>query len=262
MTGSLISWEKVFTGGASIVFLILALPFLERRFSGDRSIPSKAVQNQPAILTETNLLQIGLGFLAISVFFIVFLLIRQSISISSLLILFLIFVLIICITVPPVRLIKYGMGEIAIAILLANLISGFGFFLQSDQYSKLLLSITLPLTLLLLASEIAVSLEQYGKDQPLQTRMMVDVIGWQRGMLLHDSLILFAFVLTGIFGVLVQPWRITWPGLLTLPIGLFEIWQMWRIARGAKPNWKLLKLTANAMIFLAVYFMALTAWIR
>jgi 1,4-dihydroxy-2-naphthoate octaprenyltransferase len=264
-TGAPISWLRFFIGLTIIIFIFLAYFFLEKRFSLDRNlIISERLSDSQNVrsLTSTNLLQISLGFLAVAAFFVVFMLINRGISVTAGIILFLVFILIICIAVPPIRLIQKGLSEIAFAILLGNFVPGFAFFLQSSEYSRILLSATLPLSFLILASRLAISLEQYGKNDSLRNKSMMESMGWQKGILFHNIIILVAFILIGIFGIIGQPWKITWPGLLVLPIGVFEIWQLWKITQGAKPHWKLLKLTANVLVFLAAYFISLSAWIR
>jgi hypothetical protein len=60
--------------------------------------------------------------------------------------------------------------------------------------------------------------------------------------------------------VLGLPWSLTWPGLLALPIGLFEIIQINQISGGSKPRWTVLNFTASALIGLTVYFITLALW--
>lgn len=260
MNGATISLEKAFMGGAAAGCLLLAMPFLNRRFASLRGLAQ--VDPGEKEFNQQTLLQISLGFLAVSGLILIYLIARHELTVSALIVFILILAAVIFNSVPPVRLVKYGMGELTVAIIIGSLVSGFGYFLQADQYQRLLLTLALPLVLLILASELAVSLEQFGKIKGEETRLMVDVIGWQRAILLHDILILGAYILVGLFGVFLQPWRLTWPGLLTIPLGIFEIWQLWRISQGAKPNWKILRLTAGALVYLAVYFMVLTVWTR
>jgi 1,4-dihydroxy-2-naphthoate octaprenyltransferase len=64
--------------------------------------------------------------------------------------------------------------------------------------------------------------------------------------------------LAAIFGL---PWSLTWPVLLTLPVGLFEIWQMIRIANGVKPAWRLMTFTSTMLVVLTAYLLTYTLWI-
>jgi len=49
--------------------------------------------------------------------------------------------------------------------------------------------------------------------------------------------------------------------LLTLPIGLFQVWQIWQISRGAKPRWNILKITAYATFAITLYLQTYTLWV-
>jgi 1,4-dihydroxy-2-naphthoate octaprenyltransferase len=85
-------------------------------------------------------------------------------------------------------------------------------------------------------------------------------LGWQRGMGLHNLLILFAFLILGVAVVLGLPFQIVWPAFLGLPIGIFQIWQVTRIMEGAKPRWRLLEITALASFSLVAYLLAFSFW--
>jgi hypothetical protein len=56
------------------------------------------------------------------------------------------------------------------------------------------------------------------------------------------------------------PWSLTWPGLLGLPFGVFQIVQMNGIAAGAKPRWRLLMITAGTTFALTAYFITWALW--
>jgi 1,4-dihydroxy-2-naphthoate octaprenyltransferase len=79
-------------------------------------------------------------------------------------------------------------------------------------------------------------------------------------MTLHNVLILSAYLLMGAALFQGFPWRLAWPGFLTLPIGLFQIWQMNQIAAGEKPRWTLLTFTALILFGMTAYFLTLAFW--
>jgi len=76
----------------------------------------------------------------------------------------------------------------------------------------------------------------------------------------HNLLILAAYFFIGLDLLLGLPWSIAWPALLTLPLGIFQIWQMVQIANGAKPRWGLLELNAVATLGLTAYFITFALW--
>jgi 1,4-dihydroxy-2-naphthoate octaprenyltransferase len=162
--------------------------------------------------------------------------------------------------VPPFRLAYQGYGEFTEAVILANLIPALAFILQTGDLHRLLPMLTFPLLALYMAMRLAQSLKTYLVDQRLSRRTIMIVIGWQRGMQFHNLLILTGYLLLALAAVFSLPWSLTWPGMLSLPVGLFQIFQMSRISNGAKPDWRLLRLTAGATFGLTVYSLVLAVW--
>jgi 1,4-dihydroxy-2-naphthoate octaprenyltransferase len=163
--------------------------------------------------------------------------------------------------VPPFKLAYSGYGELVAAVLLTNLVPAFAYLLQEGELIEILGVLTLPLTTLYLALTLATSLEHYFEQIKRGQQNLMIRLGWQRGMFLHNLCILLAYLTIGLgvfFGV---PWTLTWPRLLTLPIGLFQIWQIWQIGIGAKPRWRLLRITAYATFAITAYLLGLTLWV-
>jgi 1,4-dihydroxy-2-naphthoate octaprenyltransferase len=183
-----------------------------------------------------------------------------NLSTTALMMLGLAFLISFFYAVPPFRLVYSGYGELAISFLMANIIPALGFLIQVGNFHRLLAMITFPITALYLAMLLALSLEGYASDEKYSRRTSMVRLGWQRGMNLHNLLILFGFLLFGLAAVLGLPWPLTWPGLLGLPLGLFQIWQMGSIATGAKPHWRLLSLNAVATVVLTAYLVTFTLW--
>ncbi|MDZ4159986.1 MAG: hypothetical protein U1B80_09365, partial [Anaerolineaceae bacterium] len=87
-------------------------------------------------------------------------------------------------------------------------------------------------------------------------------LGWQRGMVTHNLLILTAYLLVGAAALAGLPWALTLPLLFTMPLGLFQVWSMVQIANGAAPRWRLLTFGAVAIVGMAVYLVTLSLWTR
>jgi 1,4-dihydroxy-2-naphthoate octaprenyltransferase len=86
--------------------------------------------------------------------------------------------------------------------------------------------------------------------------------GWENGMLFHNLSILSAYILLGLAAILGMPIALAWPAFLTLPLGLFQIRAVNRIAAGNKPNWLNLSLMAVALLGLTTYLLAFGYWTR
>jgi 1,4-dihydroxy-2-naphthoate octaprenyltransferase len=117
-----------------------------------------------------------------------------------------------------------------------------------------------PLAALMMAMLLAFELPDFANDIRFEKRTLLVRLGWQTGMGLHNLLILSAFLILLLARMFGYPWSATIAGLLALPLGLFQIWQMRNIANGAKPNWNLLTIGALALFAAASYLLTFSFW--
>ena len=258
--GSQINWTSYLVGQACVIILIISSYLLREYFDMPVMLEKKPEPGDPPVLTRTILGQISATFLTVGAVLTVLLLANHQLNPQSFLILGLSFILAMAYAIPPLRLAHSGYGELASAILVVNLLPGFSFLLQNGEYHRLLALVTLPLTFLYLAAYLAISLQSYAGDIRSGRKNMLVRLGWQRGMTVHNMLILLGFLVMGTAALAGLPWGITWPGLLGLPLGLFQIWQMWSIANGARPRWQLLVITSGATLALTAYFVNFALW--
>jgi 1,4-dihydroxy-2-naphthoate octaprenyltransferase len=163
---------------------------------------------------------------------------------------------------PPVRLANSGYGELTTSILVANLVPIFAFVLQYQELHRLLAMSTFPLTALHLAMMIVFEFPDYLNDIKHDKSTLLVRIGWQRGIILHNILILSAFLFLGLAATFGLPLAIVLPAFIPLPLGLLQIWQMRRIGAGAKPNWTTMGFTAVVLFASVAYLLAFTFWTR
>lgn len=269
-----ISWVDYWLGQACITLLQMSSAFLKAYYDWveepptppilQESPPEKGEESQPSatLLPRMALLQAGLTTLSIGAAVTVLLLARGALSGSALVILGFAFALAFFYSVPPVRLAYTGYGELAMAILITNLTPAFAFMLLAHELDVRLLGLlTFPFSLLYLAMALAVSLEHYYRDFKRGHRTMMVRLGWQRGMALHNLLVPLAYLLIGFAALLGLSWRLAWPAMLTLPIGAFQVWQMWQIGNGAPPRWPILRLTAYASLGVTAYLITFSLWV-
>jgi 1,4-dihydroxy-2-naphthoate octaprenyltransferase len=163
-------------------------------------------------------------------------------------------------SVPPLRLAGTGYGELAASILVANLIPAFSFALQTGTLHRLLAMVTFPLTALHLAMLMAFSLPDYGSDLRHGKRTAIIRLGWERGMLLHNILLILAYALLLVAIVEGLPLRLAWPGFLTLPLSIYQIYRIRQISNGAPTRWSLLTFVAISIFALTSYFLTFSFW--
>lgn len=259
--GTTIRWPVFWIGLGAVVFLHLSSFFLKEYFDRSEqpafaSGPLKDEDGPPRV----SFLQIGVTTLTAGAVLTVLLVSLGVASLGFYLILGVSFIISIAYAVPPLRLVNTGYGELTLAILQANLIPAMAFLLQTGEFHRLLALLTFPLTFLYLAVFLAMSLRPYLDDLRKERQTMMVRLGWQRGMNLHNILIASAYLVLATAFFLGLPWRLAFPIFLSLPLALFEVWQINQIADGKKPRWRLLSLTALATLGLAYYFMNLALW--
>ena len=137
-----------------------------------------------------------------------------------------------------------------------------GYFLQTQEMNNFLTMAVLGVVPLYLAFILLTQLIRFGEDQRREILTTVTAIGWETAMVLHNALILFAFLMFALAAFLGFPWSLIWPVFLTLPLGLLEIWLMGRVKRGQKPLWRIMQFAMGATFLIPVYLLALAFWMR
>jgi 1,4-dihydroxy-2-naphthoate octaprenyltransferase len=120
--------------------------------------------------------------------------------------------------------------------------------------------ITFPIALMYLAMELALSLRRYGTEMWGKMVTLMGKMGWQRGMNLHNLLLLTSYLLVAIAAIFGHPWTLTWPVLLSIPVAILQILVFLGIANGAKPHWRLVTFCALAIPALSAYFVGFALW--
>jgi len=163
---------------------------------------------------------------------------------------------------PPLRLVRSGYGELATSILVANVVPLFAFYLQTGDFHRLLPLSPFPLPALDLAMMLSFSFPDYAVDVKFDKKNLLVRMGWERTMVLHNSLVIGAFLLLILAIYFDLPPAIAFPAFLPFPLGLLQVWQMRRIAAGAKPDWRALALTAVALFASVTYMLTFAYWTR
>jgi 1,4-dihydroxy-2-naphthoate octaprenyltransferase len=266
--GVTLDWTAYFLGQGCVTLLQLSAQYLNEYF--DRATDAENLNrtpfsggsgagNDPALPQRTALLAAA-TCLTVGAVITVLLYRDGKLNPELGVILGLAFLASIFYSVPPVRLAGTGYGELVASILVANLVPAFAFILQTGSLHRLVGMTTFPLTALHLAMLIAFSLPDYSSDLRHGKRTALIRLGWERGMMLHNLLIVLAYALLAVAIIEGLPLRLAWPGFLTLPLGIYQIWRMRQIAAGAPTRWNLLTFTAVSIFALTGYFLAFSFW--
>jgi len=268
--GNTIDWNYYFLGQTWVILLQVSMHTLGDYFAplADNVNPGRTPFSErsdalgPGKLPRNLALWIGIACLAVVGYLSVLLLQLVGMAPVLYLILSLIFVGALVYSVPPLRLASSGYGELLMSILIANLIPLLAYQLQADEWHRLIPMATFPLMLLHLGMMVAFEFPEYAPDTKYEKSTLLVRMGWQRGMLAHNILVLGGFVLLGIAWAYGMPLKIALPGLLVLPVGALQVWMMTRIEDGAKPNWTLFTVVAAASFGLTAYILAYSVWTR
>ncbi len=266
--GASIDWPVYWLGQGCVTLLQLSAQYLNEYFDliADADNPNRTPftggsgTGREGAIRRNIPLMAAASTLTVGAVLTVLLIANGRINQSSGLILALAYAGSIFYSVPPLRLVGSGYGELVASILVANLVPVFAFILQYGDLHRLVAMATFPLTALHIAMLIGFSLPDYSNDLKFGKRTLLIRLGWQRGMLIHNYLIILAYLILAIAVLQGMPWRLAWPGFLTLPVGGFQIYQMNRIAAGAPARWTPLTFNAIATFGLTAYLLAFAFW--
>jgi 1,4-dihydroxy-2-naphthoate octaprenyltransferase len=178
-----------------------------------------------------------------------------SVKIPALVVMVLLVIISILYSVPPFTLELSGFGEISQSVIMASLIPGLGFILQRGELHRLVALSTFPLILLHLGMNLAHLLEKFPRDHRNTRKTILVRFGWERSMTLHNVLLMGYFLALGLSMVFGLPTSVGLPVFTAFPLAVFQVWYVNRISEGAKPNWRVLNLTAIFIFSLPVYLL-------
>lgn len=212
-------------------------------------------------LLRNNLLYASIASLAALALIFYVLFATRQIPLASLLFPALSLIILLSHSVPPLRLVNRGFGELLLAVHLAYIIPSIAFVFQSGNTHRFL-AIAIPLTFLAFAFFIASNFQTFAQDRKYGRVTFLTRLGWERVVPLHHIFVIFAYIFFLVLPAFGVPLRLLAPAFLTLPFALYQILQLRNIALGLPPNWKILQLTSAAVFGLTAYFLALTFWLR
>jgi 1,4-dihydroxy-2-naphthoate octaprenyltransferase len=264
--GGDLNLAKLFIGLLLTMLIYELNPFLSAYFDHPESVYSRLERSDPdwemlIKIKRPLLLQVSLVLLASVALLTLLLVWNQNLTAAGVLLITLSLLLNLFPLVAAFRVNQNLYRHLIEAIYIANLVPAMAFAILDGSVSPLLVELTLPLTLLFLAMCLALDLAEYGFDTMHGRQSLITGIGWQRGIRLHNLLVLGTFVLAGIFTVTAFIWSITWPMFLSLPIGVLQILEVQRIGEGARPIWKLLKWGAIGFFLMVVYLLIISLWL-
>lgn len=268
--GAEINWGSYLLGQAVVTTLQLSAQYLNEffDFQVDQENSNRTMFSGgsgavgPGKISRNTVLLSAATTLTVFTALIVLMISNEVFSPSVLLVLVISFLGAFFYSTPPISLARSGYGELTTSILVANLVPLFAFLLQYGEFHRLVAMSTFPLTALHLAMMVVFEFPDYASDLKFDKHTLLIRMGWERAMLFHNILIIGAYLLLALAAIFGLPLHIVLPAFIPLPLGLLQIWQMRRIAAGAKPNWNTLTLTGVVLFISEVYLLAFAFWTR
>ena len=268
--GVVVNWEVYFLGQLWVTLLQLSTQYLNEYFNSPADADNKnrtpltggSGVIGPGKLTRNTALAAALTCLAFLASATVLLMVNINLTLLSIFIMVIAFIGALSYSTPPFKLESSGYGELLVSIMVAFLVPLIAFNLQSGDVHRLVAMSTFPLTTLHFAMLLAFELPDYANDMKFEKRTVMVRLGWDNGMHLHNILIFTTYLLLVIAALFGLPNFIWIPTVLTFPVGYFQFWQMRKITSGAKPNWRLLTITAISLFGLMSYLMTFSYWLN
>ncbi|MCD6425917.1 MAG: prenyltransferase [Anaerolineales bacterium] len=224
----------------------------DEKDSHDKSLKSK----------DEIYLYISVACLAVGAVLTLILGISGFLSFSSGLVMASFFVLYCLLIIPGVSLDLSGIGEFFTSIILVVLPPAIGYLLQVGEFHRFLYLGVFPLFPLHLALILVLRLKTYPDDIRISRKTLLVRLGWQRGIYLHNLMVLSGFLLFGVALIFGMPFRLILPVFLTLPVAGYLIWYLSSLQDGAPVRWPLITLLSLVIFFLPVYLITYTVWVR
>jgi hypothetical protein len=217
-----------------------------------------SINNQQEKNIRILYLLIGVAFFAVCLIPIFTLFTNGGLKITNLAIIVFTLFIISVVEIFPNQVSNGGLLELLQAVYLANLIPSIAFSLQSNLIHRLLFFLTFPLFFLFMAYFIVLNLPVVEKNFGKKDYSLISRIGTISSLRIHNLLVLLAYLTLLSGSIFDVPWKLIWPVLITLPIGLIQIWQVNQILKGHKPGFTPLIFTAITTTGFATYFMMLS----
>jgi 1,4-dihydroxy-2-naphthoate octaprenyltransferase len=266
--GLSVNWSVYLLGQFWVTTLQLSTHYLNEYYNApaDQNNPNRTLLTGgsgalgPGKLSRQVALTAGLTCLAFLASFTVLIISRVQPEPVLYLIMLLAFLGAFFYSVPPISLEGSGYGELSTSFLVAFLLPSFSFVLQTGEMHRFVAMSAFPLTMIHLAMMIAFELPDYASDDKFNKRTLLIRLGWRNGMNFHNMLIIGGYLLLLIELIFGFPRVVVMHALLSLPIALIQIWQIYRIESGGKPNWTGVTVNALGTFGALVYFMGFAYW--
>ncbi len=163
-------------------------------------------------------------------------------------------------TVPPLRWLDKGYGEVLLAAGAMLLAPALAFALQTGALHRLVGMTGLPLFVLALAALLVWDFPNYAAHLKAERRTLLMRLDWRLAFRLHNVALLTGFLLLAADVWLGMPADIVLPCTVALLAAAGQVWVLQRVAAGWRPPWGWLRANAVLIVALVDYFLTFGFW--
>jgi len=163
-------------------------------------------------------------------------------------------------SVPPFKLAETGFGALLLSVMVGAGIPTISFLLLNGSFHRFLPMVTFPIAILNLVMLITFDFPTYARDELRGRKTLLTLMGWKNAMVFHNLLVLAAFLLIGVTSMFGFPTFAAFPPFLLLPLAIFQVLMMVRVANGLKPNWNALMIGSTSLFAVLVYIFTFSFW--
>ena len=161
---------------------------------------------------------------------------------------------------PPLRLESTGIGELTASVEVAGLLPAFSYLLFAARPSLLIVLVVAPLVAFHYAMLIAFDLPDMSSDEAGGKKTLLVRVGRDRGISMHNALIVFGFGMAVVAYFAGLPARVAMSLVLTVPLAAFQVLVMNRARRSEGISFQRVTFGAAALFALATTLLAISFW--
>ena len=245
--GNKIDISLILNGYICVLFHLFGMDFLNFVFSDELIYKNQMKKISNVFNPQTFFLILAFSFVGVGYA----LLSISTNDINLFLPLWMILLIIIGLVSKPARLIYSGYGEILHSFAIAILIPVFAFQLISKIIAPMSFIFLCSAFFLLMISNLFI-FENISIEDDIKYFRTTAVMKYGSIVTLNLSvyLITSTYIILLIGSLISLPWRFTVRWFISLPVAVYLIWNINRIIRGKKPNWRMIKFLSISLVLL------------
>lgn len=161
---------------------------------------------------------------------------------------------------PPLRLESTGLGELTASVEVAGLLPMFSYLLFAGRLDSLILLVIAPLAAFHYAMLIVFDMPDTPSDLAGGKKTLLVRIGRDRGMEMHNALIVTGFAVAAAASLGGLPIDAAWSLVPIVPLAAYQVFEVNRARSGGDVQFQRLTIGAAALFAAATIVMAVSFW--